>query len=282
MKNLAVDLGNFNIKTSEDVCFVSTYTSEKQINPSMEQMIGFNGIEYCMEKGTFDKEYNKAAKDYLPNLLYAIVRSTDEEEINLVLGLPITQLAKSEELKKDLEGKTFEFEYNEDPKKVTINKLAIVAEGLSSFYALSERERAQDLTIIDIGGKTTNIVTMVDKKVHDKDTLTYGILSLYKDICDVVNNDGGRLEEEKVNIKLKWKELDKYEEQINYLKVKFIDRIKNDLKDIEVAPKIIFAGGGSDFIGELLTEHFSNSKLIEDPVFSNVKGNLNLANKQWR
>ena len=40
--------------------------------------------------------------------------------------------------------------------------------------------------------------------------------------------------------------------------------------------------GGSDFIGELLTEHFSNSKLIEDPVFSNVKGNLNLANKQWR
>lgn len=123
---------------------------------------------------------------------------------------------------------------------------------------------------------------MVDKKVHDKDTLTYGILSLYKDICDAVNNDGGRLEEEKVNIKLKWKELDKYEEQINYLKVKFIDRIKNDLKDIEVAPKIIFAGGGSDFIGELLTEHFSNSKLIEDPVFSNVKGNLNLANKQWR
>lgn len=283
MKNLAVDLGNFNTKTSEEVCFVSAHTKDIQIDKNA-QIIEFEGVKYCMEIGNFDKEYNKAAKDYMPNLLYAISKSTDETEINLILGLPITQLGKSEDIKNKLEEQSFCYKLNSIDKTIHIHKVAIVAEGLSSFYSFSDSDQSKDVTIIDIGGRTTNVVTIAESKVLSKDTLTYGILSLYKDICNAVNNDGGKLVEERVNIKLSWGELDEYKEKIKELKYNLMDRIKNDLKDLDIAPNIIFTGGGSAFIGEMLTEMYPNKKckLANDPVFTNVKGNLKLANAKWR
>ena len=37
-----------------------------------------------MEAGEFENEFNKAKKNYLPNLLYAISRSFDEDEFRLI------------------------------------------------------------------------------------------------------------------------------------------------------------------------------------------------------
>lgn len=283
MKNLAVDLGNFNTKTSEEICFISAHTKDIQIDGNAE-IIEFEGVKYAIGTGAFDKEYNKAAKDYMPNLLYAIAKSTEESEINLALGLPITQLGQSDEIKKKLEGETFNYKYNKIDKSIHIHKVAIIAEGLSSFYSFSPTEQKKDVTVIDIGGRTINIVTIAEGKVLNKDTLTYGVLSLYKDICNMVNNAGGKLVEERVNIKLSWGELDNYLDDIEKLKTVFMDRIKNDLKDLDIAPNIIFVGGGSSFIGDIIFTMYPNkkSKIVDDPVFANVKGNLKIVNSMWK
>ena len=89
MKNildLEIVLGNYNIKTSTGVIFRSTFEYGIPCNPLGEHIISFNGNSYTMEKGTFNNTFNKAKKDYLPNLLYAIIKSSSnhQEDSNLM------------------------------------------------------------------------------------------------------------------------------------------------------------------------------------------------------
>ena len=72
MTILAIDLGNFSIKTSEEIIFTSTFEEGKSDNPLGETILKYDGKFYTMFKGSFDNAYNKAEKDYMPNLLLAI------------------------------------------------------------------------------------------------------------------------------------------------------------------------------------------------------------------
>ncbi len=279
-KILAVDLGNFNIATSEGVIFSSRYTKGEDIAPG-EETIKFDGETYLIGKGNFDNIFNKAKKNYLPNLLYAIAKSTEDENINLVLGVPLDNLGIKDDFKNTLEGKTFNFEFNGEQRIVNIKKLGTIAEGLSSFYTLRKEERERDTLIIDIGGRTVNVCTFVEGKINTKFTHPCGMIDLYDSIKTNINNAEGMnysLEEMQRLVKNKIYEGNREKEEFVG---KMLNAINLKIPNMNVY-NIYLTGGGSIELDNELRDLIKNFRFVSDPLFSNVIGNKKIAQLKWR
>ena len=276
MAILAVDLGNYNINTSEDIMFTATFTVGEVHNPIVEET-------YCMAKEcAFDYEFNKSKKNYLPNLFYAIHKSTEENEIDLVLGIPVENLGVATDFKSDLEGKEFNFKVNNDERTIKINRVAVVGEGISSYYMLSKEQREnKDVMIVDIGGRTINVVTFRNKRIEHKKQINMGMINFYEDVKTRHNSiKGDNLETEQMYsyIKKGMVEVD-HKDELN-----FVNKMFNAIKP--VAEKdfydVYFTGGGSITLEDTLKEVYPNGKIMENALFTNVNGNKRIAVAQWR
>ena len=93
---LGIDVGNYNTTSSEGVIFESKVSS---INRELRaNKIVLEGEEYFVGQGSFDTQYRKAEKETYIKLLYAAMcKSTDEEHIELALGLPLSQYKTDKE-----------------------------------------------------------------------------------------------------------------------------------------------------------------------------------------
>lgn len=277
---LAIDLGNYNIKTSEEIIFSSKYTTEKQIDKDSEDIILFNGIEYCIGKGNYEFEFDKTKKNYLPLLLTAIAKSTKEKEIDLVIGCPLVQMAKKEEFINELSGKTFNFIYNDKKHSTRINKVAVIAEGFSSFYTLPKHIRDSRTLIIDIGGRTVNAASFVKGRLENKTTLPKGMLDLYEIIKEKENSTGKNLTVADIESLIDENRIYDIEEE----KLNFIKGIVNDLKltfDTKLYD-VFFTGGGSIVLKDIINRKIKRVTIMEDSLFTNVKGNKMIADIKWR
>lgn len=279
---LAIDLGNYNIKTSEGVIFPSTFTEGVPANPVGEEILAFNGTSYTMTKGSFDNEFNKSKKDYLPNLLYAIAKSStaDDKVFDIVLGVPLDNLGITNNFKEELEGKEFEFILNTNNKrKIKINRVATVGEGISAYYTLSDEERKDDVMIIDIGGRTTNVATFINKKLEKKFTVTKGMIDFYDDVKGRVNSTGENFNTEEMERLIKKGIIKDVEKEETTLIKEIFNGIKFKAK--KETYTIYFTGGGSVELEESLREMEPNAKFVSNPIFSNVNGNKKIALIQW-
>lgn len=278
---LAVDLGNYNIKTSEGVVFNSKFTEGVSENPVGEEIIKFNGKTYTMTKGIFDNTFDKSKKEYLPNLLYAIAKSSTSKDIefDIVLGVPLDNLGITNNLKEELENKEFEFEYNNIERKIKINKIATVGEGISTYYNLNESDRSKDCLIVDIGGRTINVCSFIDKKLDKKFTIIDGMINLYDNIKLKENLTGKNYKTEDIERLIKREIINDIEDE----KSKFIKGILNQIQlyiDINTFD-IFFTGGGSIELREDLSKIVPNATFVENALFSNVNGNKEIAKIQW-
>lgn len=282
-KIIAIDLGNFNIKNSDNIIFQTRYQEGTLDGYAGGNEITFEGKSYVMETGNWEHEGNKAIKNYMPNLLYSLSKSipnnVTEATFDVVLGLPILQMPQKEKLKEKLEKQTFNFKLNNMQKSFTINRVAVIAEGFSSLYVLGEAERGKDILMIDIGGKTVNVVEYSNRKVGKKDTLHVGAFKLYGKIKDKLSGDGKthNLDEIERLVKNGWiTDIEKEKKQ-------FLADILNELKenfDIETY-NVYFTGGGSLLISDVINSTINNLNLVPNPLFSNCLGNLNIAKAKW-
>lgn len=238
MAILAVDLGNYNINTSEYVMFPATFTVGEVHNPIGEET-------YCMAKEcAFDYEFNKSKKNYLPNLFYAIHKSTEESEIDLVLGIPVENLGVATDFKSDLEGKEFNFKVNNDER-------------------------------------TINVVTFRNKRIEHKKQINMGMINFYEDVKTRHNSiKGDNLETEQMYsyIKKGMVEVD-HKDELN-----FVNKIFNAIKPVAEKDfyDVYFTGGGSITLEDTLKEVYPNGKIMENALFTNVNGNKRIAVAQWR
>lgn len=282
-KILAVDLGNYNINTSEGKMFIATFREGLPDNPQGEDIITINERNYCMAKeSSFDFEFNKNKKNYMPNLLYAIEKSLkgDAKNINLVLGVPVENFGVGNDFKKDLEDKEFEYSFNNNKRTVKINKVAVVGEAISSFYVLPPEERSGDVMIIDIGGRTINVVTFRNGKIEHKKQINTGMLDFYDKVKSRHNSiNGTNLETEQMfsYIKKKMVKVD-HEDEILFLKDAF-NRIKQ-VADINFY-KLFFTGGGSITLEDSIKELEPRANIMDNALFTNVNGNKAIAEAQW-
>ena len=286
---LSIDLGNFNVKTSEGVKFSSNFTVLDLASENFDtNILTYNGISYSMDKkDAFELEFNKAERNYIPNLLYALAKSCGEEvtEVKLILGVPISNIGLRDRFKQDLEGKTFTFKVRGEEKErtITISKLGVLPEGMSSFYALPSAEREKDLLIIDIGGRTVNLATFRDKKAEKKTSLPVGTINLYNTIAERFNIMGNNIMiyevENAINKGYIPEEIYKpcYED--------FIDSIFNSIKliaNLDLYQKVWITGGGAMVLRELIKPRNEKIDCMENPLFCNVSGNKKVALAQWK
>ena len=278
MKNLSIEIGNRNTKTSEGIIFPSRYTMFKQIGTSV---ISYNGCDYYIGNGSYDIELNKSKKDFMPLLLSAIAKSTASSDINLVIGTPINQRDTKEEFINNLKDKTFVFEYTNEKEKVqtrliNIHKVEVILEGLGSVKYLPAAAGKRSI-LIDIGGWTTNVIYISGGKIIDAFTIDKGILSFYKLIKDREEGTGELYSLEEIEDAIKQGYINNYSLE----KITIFNTIVKEIKNRRNTKlfDIYFTGGGSTDFQEYI--HQIGGTILQDNVFTNVKGNLKIAEEIW-
>lgn len=287
----AHDLGSYNIKNDKKNIFTSRFEEWDGNNTIGEELLEYNGITYAMGKGLFDNEFDKTEKNYMPNLLLSLDKymknKTKLEGVDLVLGLPLGNLGKSEEMKTALANQQFTYKLNGVEKTISINRVAIVGEGIGAYYTIDEEIRkTQDILLFDIGGRTTNVMIFRKGKLIDKFTIPVGSIDLFTDFAKYYNNKyGGNKIAEDIE-ELIQKKIITDDEEIIRLKEKFLKKILNGIKINKVDLRLYanyFSGGGSLIIKKQIDElkETYQVELIENPVFANVLGNKLLAEAMW-
>ena len=279
MTNVLVDLGNYNIKylAERRGFFSAKYSTKFNPNPEMFQRINFNGETTYIEIGEYEREFNKVNKNYLPLLFYAISNATEESDINLCLLLPIAQMPNKDKFINKLKNNSFNFIINGVPKTININKVAVLPEGLVSFYSMQSKD--EDTLIIDIGSRTVNYASFVGGKIESNFTEKIGVLDLYSSIKDIENAKGNDLIEEQIERLIKNKRiivepkvyLDFLKDILNRTKAKV------NIKDY----KVVFVGGGAILLKPYI-EANTPATIHEDSVYANLIGARTLCEVMWK
>ena len=283
---LAIDLGNYNIKTSEGIHFISTFAEFDGIDPGERKVLTYNGKDYVMElKSSFDNEFNKTKKNYIPNLLWAINRSLPRgvDSVSIVLGIPVENLGTVNKFKEELENKRFTFRVKGNEKRsILIDKVAVVAEGVSSFYTLPETERMNDTLIIDIGGRTTNVVSFKNGRIEHKKQINKGMINYYEDVASKYNSKGECVNTEDIKNLIEKGIVDI--DTVTFYKNELVKYIFNQVKTKcnRDYYKIWFTGGGSIELKETILRLEPKANFMDNALFTNVNGNKRIALTQWR
>lgn len=283
---LAIDLGNYNIKTSEGIHFISTFAEFDGIDPGERKVLTYNGKDYVMElKSSFDNEFNKTKKNYIPNLLWAINRSLPRgvDLVSIVLGIPVENLGTVNKFKEELENKRFTFRVKGNEKRsILIDKVAVVAEGVSSFYTLPETERMNDTLIIDIGGRTTNVVSFKNGRIEHKKQINKGMINYYEDVASKYNSKGECVNTEDIKNLIEKGIVDI--DTVTFYKNELVKYIFNQVKTKcnRDYYKIWFTGGGSIELKETILRLEPKANFMDNALFTNVNGNKRIALTQWR
>lgn len=185
---LGVDIGTHSVKTSTKVCFLSKYTQEESFS-ELNQLTINNKI-YNLGEGEFSTEWDKSRKQNTLILLYAAIYKSTKDCVNdIVLGLPIQQYKKNRDALIELVNNNKCAKVND--RNIVISNVSVAPEGAGSYYSLSLDLRNKignkQLLIVDIGGRTTDIVLFEDKKILDVKTIPVGMLNIYQEVIDYIN-----------------------------------------------------------------------------------------------
>ena len=279
MKTVVVDLGNYNVKYLADRkgIFSSKYSTKFNANSDMFERIEIDGQLTFIGIGEYEREFNKVEKNYLPLLLYAIDKATNESDINLCLLLPIAQMSNKDKLINELKGNTFIFDINGNNRRININKVAVLAEGFVSYYSLEDK--IEDILIIDIGSRTVNYSSFLDGKLEKSFTERIGVFDLYSTIKDIENSRGGDYLEEDIERLIKNNKIVVDSKiYLGFLK-DILNRTKSKV-NIKSYTKVLFVGGGSVVLKDYI-EANTPASVVDDAIFTNVIGAHKLCEVVW-
>ncbi|MCY6958898.1 ParM/StbA family protein [Clostridium brassicae] len=283
-KITVVDLGNINIKYIGDNegIFSSKITNDYQSYEEGFQRVEYNGIKTYIGVGELSREFNKANRDYMAQLLYALGKANNEgtKETNLTLLLPIIQMKNKKKLVENLKGKIFNFKFNGMDREIKINDLLVLPEAYASYYSLDIKDRKGDICILDLGSRTVNICVLENAKIVKTNTIKLGSFDFYSKIKSLENAKGEDFTEEDVQ-RLIHNGLIKVEPK-QY--IEFLGDILNAVKPYVNLKtyNTIFTGGTSlmlkDYISKLPLTKF---RIHPNALASNVNGALEASKKVW-
>lgn len=289
---LGIDIGNYQVKTSEGIIFDSKITPATEFGTDKDRLF-YDGNEYFVGEGEFETEYRKFDKaNFIPLLLTAIYKSSRENDIDLALGLPISQF-KNKKIKQDLitmlAGRSFVFELNDCTRFVTINSVQIFPEGISGFLYLMQTDLnlrslvgRRDAVLIDVGGATTDIALIVNNSAKQPTSIAKGTINVY----DIIEKE---LSEKYYDAKIQKEKIQHYLDYGFYYKgqkqdisfainktVKIFKEVYSELKmNYPIYTEaVIVMGGGAKIFGEAFSSTIPDIIVrddIEKDVFANAK-----------
>ncbi|OSA88067.1 UNVERIFIED_ORG: exopolyphosphatase [Clostridium botulinum] len=284
-----IDLGNYNVKginqDKKSIKLKSNISRKYESYPEAFKYIKINGEYTYFEKGSFSLEYVKTNKDYTSQLLYAISKlheEINEIDTNLTLLLPIGEMKYKNKYIEELKGKSYNVEVRTSKKlnkKINIKDILVVPEGYTSYFTLKNEEKVGSVLLIDIGGRTTNIVAMVNGEPQVLTTCKIGILDFYSKIQELNSEKEYKLED--IERLIKEGKIQITEKQL----IEFMNDVLNEIKlNVNLAhyEKVKWTGGGSEVLKDIIENHLpKNCTLIKNPLTSNVEGALEVSKITW-
>lgn len=277
-KTVVVDIGNYNYKYAGLTLgtFLSRYS--RQYNPysdAYEHIKYDNQITY-IGLGDYEREYSKADKDNMPQVLYAINKATTLTDINLCLLMPLNQLPKRQQLVKKFADKDFRFAVNEKEKSIRINQCAVLPECQSAYYSLEKPSPYQML--IDIGSRTVNWACWEGGKLALTGTEKLGIYDMYNTICIAENAKGEDFVVEQIENQIARGRI-KVED---YIYTEFLKSVLNRIKaSVNIKNyDVMFLGGGTIVLQDIIRQ-IPNVEVHPYPLYANVLGAYVVCERTW-
>lgn len=299
METIGIDLGNCNLKTSKKIIVPALITRGGNYLISTGYEINFNGELFIIGEGDYDTNLNKLSKEnLLPMLCLAAGLSTKEEFIRVVLGLPINQYRSNKNKMLEIieENKILNFKLNGLDRCICIEEATIFPEGVATYYSLDiEKRKAlvdQDLIILDIGGRTTDIALLKAGKkrsVTKSTSLDVGMINIYNDMINEINSlyTLGLNIEDAEGILKNGLEVDGEKQDTSFIKNIVKNNIEKVFKELNISypvrtsPLIVTGGGGKSFF-KSLKKRYPTAQLVEDNLFSNAIGYKRVGDKLWQ
>ena len=285
-----IDLGNYNVKginlEGKKISFKSNVSRDYEAYPDGFNYINIDGEYTFFEKGNFSKEYIKTKKDYIAQLLYAISKLNEDKDLietNLTLLLPIAEMEHNKKYVEDLKGKEFNFTVKTSKKvikKIKIKDVFVVPEGYASYFTLEDSIKKSNVLILDIGGRTTNLVAMDNGKPQVLNTYKIGVLDFYLKLKNINADKEYKLEDiekaiNKGDIKVSRKYLAAFTNDI-------INEVSINV-NLNHYNNVIFTGGGSLIIEDVIKENLPKQCILaKEPLYTNIKGSLIAAKEIWK
>lgn len=286
---LGIDVGNYSLKSNTGINIKALVSKEENILGS-GLVLEMDNSKFVIGEGSFETELNKSSKENFLPLFYAGIALSSEEDFNsVVCGLPINQYKDNHKHLESLinANKMKTIKINGIERTLIIENFKVYPEGIGAYYSLNINE---DVILIDIGGRTTDIAYIADSKHQKSSTVAVGTLNIYKSIADTINS--------KYSLDLTLKDIDRVidrgtlvidGEQVNLnfitsiLKSNFM-KIKEDLdfKFPARTERIILVGGGGKLFNKAFTNRYSNCTIAEDHIYSNAKGFKKVGEKLWQ
>lgn len=290
---IGIDLGNYGVKTSERVSFLSKISDLEAFTEENKTI--YEGKEFYIGEGEFSTDWDKSMKETtLPLLFTALARSSKENVFQVILGLPIQQYKQNKDKLKDLiernKGKTLNVDGEE--RDIIIADVEIAPEGASAYYNLSIDNKKlignKPLTIVDIGGRTTDVCLFKDKKIKAFKTIPVGMLNVYTDIITEVNSrftESFKLEDGE-NILKEGLFLYGEQQDISFIKPILQRHFNSIYKELQLNFElskgyVLLTGGGSLIFKSAFKNRLRNLIISNDPLYDNAIGFKKVGEQIW-
>lgn len=299
---VAIDLGNFNVKTSNKEIFRATWSLKadklkEQIARETLKTIEYEGKKYYIGEGDFDTHSEKSTKDTLPLFLYALSRmvKTNVSEVKAVIGLPINQLDKKESLIKRFTG-TFTFTADGTIRTVNVSEIRVFPECVGANYSIPD-SIPLDYILLDLGGLSANKALFHDGEYAGAATEPTGVLNLIEEMANAINADHGtKLNTAQMYQKLKdnrlWTpksgdvNLDEYRE--TYF-MPYVKDVMDSLEALEgLNTPIYILGGAAEMLRPWIEKYLKQNPnryavtFLEDGIYYNVLGFKKVGELTWQ
>lgn len=274
-----IDIGNSLTKDELGYSFESRISSIGNILGN-KYNFEFQDSYYVVGEGNFDTTYRKVEKDSYLKLLFSILAiSGADRNLQIMLGLPLSQYKQDKQKLKELIKSNFilEGKLNGLAKRFVVEDVEVFPEGIASL------ENNYEGVIVDIGGLTTDccMVTNINNRrnIEKPISLSKGTLNLYSDFINLINNrfsldlqnrDAQRIIKNGLSIKGE-------KQNIGFAVNIFKEYLEDLIRDLNLqyslsTNNITFTGGGSLLLRNPILKRVPYASIEENPIFSNAKG----------
>ncbi len=284
---IGVDNGNYNTKSSERMLYASGYTMSDREFITSDMQLFYDGAYYAIggKRMNFQQEKTKEQDTFILTLP-AIANALKEvgvsyADVLLGVGLPIDIYgAQKEAFRQYFLRDDVRFRFDDADYSCRIADCRVFAQGhaaLCKYY--QQLKEYNNITLVDIGGYTVDILTLHDFKVDRGScaSLRMGTITLFNEVRGELQQQNIILSDaliaDAMQGRIQHAEKEKIREIVERQMRRYLKELLNALRErgLDLKLPTVFAGGGAELLGHRLHSREVNTIVILDR-FANAEG----------
>jgi plasmid segregation protein ParM len=284
---IGIDNGNYDTKSSERMLYASGYAMSDREFITNDMQLFYEGVYFAIGGKRMSFQQDKTKEDdafilALPAIANAMrLAGVSSSEVLLGVGLPIDIYGTQKEafrqyfLRKDVR-----FRFEDTDIFCRIAECKVFAQGhaaLCRYYP--QLKDYSNITLVDIGGYTVDILTLHDFKVDRGScaSLRLGTITLFNDIRGELQQENIILSDaliaDAMQGRIQHADKEKIRATVERRMQLYLKELLNALRErgLDLKLPIVFAGGGAELLGHRLHTREVNTIVILDR-FANAEG----------